>query len=110
MGLSNSACRAHEDAALADLPGVEFQHDVHLAVPTWTALTAVSERLSGAGADVLALQVARSDGGFDVRCRLKQVSAQSARDLVNTLLDDGLAERGSIEHLVLAKRGAEAAR
>jgi hypothetical protein len=109
MGLSNSACRASEDAALADLPGVEFQHDVHLAVRDWTAWTAVSERLSCAGADVLALQVARSGGGFDVRCRLKQVSAQSARDLLNTLLDDGLADRGSIEHLVLPKRATEAA-
>ncbi|WP_158766907.1 hypothetical protein [Terricaulis silvestris] len=58
---------------------------------------------------MLALQLARSDGGFDVRCRLKQVSAQSARDLLNTLLDDGLAERGSIEHLVLAKRDVAAA-
>lgn len=110
MGLSNSACRAQEDSALADLPGVEFQHDLRLAVRNWAAWTAVSERFSGAGADVLALQVARSDGGFDVRCRLKQVSAQSARDLLNTLLDDGLAHRGSIEHLVLPKRAAEAAR
>lgn len=110
MGLSNSACRASEDAALADLPGVEFQHDVHLAVRDWTVWAAVSERLSCAGADVHALQVTRSGGGFELRCRLKQVSAQSARDLVNTLLDEGIAERGSIEHLVLAKRGAEAAR
>ena len=110
MRASRNACRANEDAALADLSGVEFQHDVHLAVRDWTALTAVSERLSRAGADVLALQVARSGGGFDVRCRLKQVSAQSARDLLNTLLDDGIAERGSIEHLVLAKSAVEAAR
>lgn len=110
MRASRNACRANEDAALADLSGVELEHDVHLAVRDWTAWTTVSERLSGVGADVLALQVARSDGGLDVRCRLKQVSAQSARDLVNTLLDDGVAERGSIEHLVLAKRGAEAAR
>jgi hypothetical protein len=110
MGLSNSACRASEDAALADLQGVEFQHDVHLAVRDWAAWTTVSERFSCAGVDVLALQLARSGGGFDVRCRLKQVSAQSARDLVNALLDDGVAQRGSIEHLVLAKRGAEATR
>ena len=110
MSALRNACRTNEDAALADLSGVEFQHDVHLAIRDWTAWTAVSERLSGAGADVLALQLARSDGGFDVRCRLKQVSAQSARDLLNTLLDDGIAERGSIEHLVLAKRVAEAAR
>ena len=110
MAVLKSASRKNEDAALADLPGVEFQHDVHLAVRDWSAWTAVSERLSGVGADVLALQVARNDGGFDVRCRLKRVSAHSARALLDELLNDGIADRGSIEHLVLAKRGAEAAR
>jgi hypothetical protein len=109
MGASKNACQASEDAAFAGLQGVEFQHDVHLTVRDWTAWTAVSERLFSAGADVHALQLSRSNGGFDVRCRLKQVSAQSARDLLNALLDDGVAERGAIEHLVLPTRGAGAA-
>jgi hypothetical protein len=106
MGVSVNACGASEDAALADLPGVEFQHDVHLSVRDWSAWTAVSDRLSLAGADVHALQLARSDGGFDVRCRLKQVSAEAARALLNALLNEGIAERGNIEHLVLAKGSA----
>jgi hypothetical protein len=103
MGASRNACKTSEDAALADLPGVEFQHDVHLAVRDWAAWTAVSERLSLAGADVHTLQLARSEGGFDVRCRLKRVSAASARALLDALLDEGVAERGNVEHLVLAK-------
>lgn len=106
MGLSKSACRASEDAALADLKGVEFQHDVRLAVRDWSAWTLVSERFSSAGADIHALQLARSDAGFDVRCRLKQVSAGSARALLDALLNDGIAERGTVEHLVLAKESA----
>lgn len=107
MGFSKNACRAREDAALADLPGVEFQHDVHLAVRDWSAWTAVSERLSSAGADVHALNLARSGGGFDVRCRLKRVSAESARALIDALLNEGIAERGNVEHLVLAKGSAQ---
>lgn len=104
MGASKNALHDRQDAALADLPGVEFQHDVSLAVRDWSAWTAVSERFSALGADVQALQVARSDGGFDVRCRLKRVSAQSARALLDGLLSEGIAERGNVEHLVLAKR------
>jgi hypothetical protein len=110
MSASRNACRTSEAAALADLSGVEFQHDVHLALRDWRGWTTVSERFSCAGVDVVAVQLARSGGGFDVRCRLTQVSAQSARELINTLLDDGIAERGSIEHLVLAKRSVEAPR
>lgn len=103
-----NACAAREDAALGDLRGVEIQHDLHLAVRDWNAWTAVSERLSSAGADIHALQLARNDRGFSVRCRLTRVSPEAVRALTTALLDEGIAERGEVEHLVLAKAGRNA--
>jgi len=95
-------CRAGEGAAFADLLGVDFQHDLQLTIRDWTVWADISERLSTAGADVRALQLSRSDGGFHVQCRVKRVSEASVRGLVDALLDDGVAVRASVEHLVLA--------
>jgi hypothetical protein len=89
-----------------DLPGVEFQHDVYLEIRDWTAWSAISERLTAAGADIHALQLQRRDGGFELRCRLKRVSETAARALIQALLDEGVADRGEVEHLILTAEGA----
>jgi hypothetical protein len=52
------------------------------------------------------MRLTRAGTGFDLRCRLKRVTAEAARTLVAGLLDDGVAERGGVEHLVLGARGA----
>lgn len=106
MGALQNAYKESDDAALANLAGVELQHDLHLSIRDWTAWVSVSDRLAAAGADVHALQLARGDGGFHVRCRLKKVSAQSARTLFNDFFDAGIAQSGNIEHLMLVKSGA----
>ncbi|WP_395648270.1 hypothetical protein [Terricaulis sp.] len=93
-------------APLTDLAGVELQHDLHLAIRDWTAWSAISDRLSAAGADIYALQLFRGAGGFNVRCRLERVSDVVARTLIDTLLRDGIVERGDVEHLLLATRDA----
>lgn len=103
MGALQNTCQANADAALADLAGVEFHHDLRLAVPDWAAWSDISKRLHAAGADIQALYLARSEHGFSVRCRLRHVSEAVARTLVRGWLDEGLAQRGDVEHLVLAR-------
>ncbi|MEZ6022122.1 MAG: hypothetical protein R3C16_01620 [Hyphomonadaceae bacterium] len=111
MGALKNACQESGDAALASLAGVELQHDLHLSIPDWTAWESISNRVAAIGADVHALQLAaQGDGGFQVRCRLKKVSAQMARALLGDLLDEGLAAQGKIEHLMLVKHGTGAGR
>jgi hypothetical protein len=109
MGVCESLDRAGPPA-LTDLAGVQLQHDLHLAVRDWTAWSAISERLSAAGADVFALQLGRSEGGFSVRCRVEGVSEAFARTLIETLVAEGVAQRGDVEHLLLTSRAAGAAR
>jgi hypothetical protein len=108
MADCESARSAHEGKALEELRGVEIEHELHLVVRDWLAWTAVSERLSLAGADIHTLHLARNDRGFSVCCRLKRVSPEAARALTTALLNEGIAERGEIEHLVLAKAGRNA--
>lgn len=105
MGLCTDTPRALEPT-LNDLAGVEFQHDLHLVVRDWAAWTAVSERLARAGANIHALRIARGGDEYNVHCRLEQISAEEARDLTSAFLDEGVAERGNVEHLVVAKRYA----
>jgi hypothetical protein len=106
MGAVEDAYEANANTAFADLAGVELQHDLNLAIEKWTDWSAIAERVSALGAEVHALQLARADGGFSVRCRLKRVSADAARALTYSLLDEGVAVRGSVEHLVLTARAA----
>lgn len=84
------------------LAGLELQHDLYLALPDWRAWEAVSGRLTSAGAELQSLQISRQGEGFSARCRLKQLSSEAARGLSDRLLDDGLAQRASVEHLMLA--------
>lgn len=92
------------------LAGLDQEHDLHLALADWASWASVTELLQGAGADVQSLQLARSGATFSVRCRLRQLTAERARELTDTLLDTGLAQRASVEHLVMAKRAAGAGR
>jgi hypothetical protein len=97
----------HEFGALA---GLELQHDLYLTLTDWTAWDAVSSRLAEAGAELQSLQLSRQGGGFSVRCRLKRLSSEAARGLSGGLLDAGLAQQASVEHLMLAKDGEGARR
>jgi hypothetical protein len=105
MGLGTEARKAE----LGDLAGVALQHDLHLVVRDWGAWNTIAERLSRAGADVHALHVARHEAEYSVRCRLERISAEAARRLTRDLLDAGIADRGNVEHLVLAKPYAKSA-
>ena len=105
MAVCASACRSEEDA-LAELIGVDFQHDLQLTLPDLAAWSRISDRLLHAGAEVHSMRLTRAGTGFDLRCRLKRVTAEAARTLVAGLLDDGVAERGGVEHLVLGAQGA----
>ncbi len=104
MDVCESPVRASEDRGLGELAGFEFQHDLSFSIPDWTAWTVISERIAAVGANIHALQLTRRDEGFSVRCRLERASAEAARALVAGLLDDGLADRGDVEHIVFAKR------
>lgn len=106
MGAFQNACRATDDGAFADLAGVELQHDLHLSVRKWTDWSVIAERVAIAGGEVHALQLARAGDVFSVRCRLKRISADAARSLIDGLLDERLAERATVEHLVLSVAAA----
>lgn len=100
------ACQdAHEasaEVALDDLPGVEIQHDLFLALPDLTAWSAIAARLSAVSAEVRALHIAPDGDGLGLRCRLTRVAPAQVRALVSDLLDTGVVRRGQVEHLLLA--------
>jgi hypothetical protein len=96
MALGNSP---HELSQLADL---DLQHDLLLTLSEQTDWSVIADLLRRAGADVQQLQLTRLDRGVAVRCRLKCISPEGARAFTHALLDNGLAERAHVEHLVLA--------
>lgn len=96
--------RVGEEPALGGLAGLDLQHDLHLSVSDWTSWTSVTSLLHSLGAEVLSLQLGRMEGGFSLRCRLRRLSAEAARGLIGTLLDSGVADRASVEHLMLSKK------
>lgn len=108
MGLCTGARETNVDLALDDLTGVCFQHDLHLVVRDWASWTAIAARLAQAGANIQALHVARRAQEYSVFCRLERISDAAARQLTAAFVDEGVAERGSVEHLVLAKQYAGA--
>ncbi len=103
---------SREDAAKEDncgaLAGLELQHDLYLTLTDWTAWREISNSLIELGADLQSLQISRQGEGFSARCRLKRLSSDAARALSGRLLDAGVAEQASVEHLMLAKPGAGA--
>lgn len=108
MEVCEPPLRANEDRGLGELAGFNVQHDLSFSIPNWTAWTVISERIASIGANIHALQLTRRDEGFSVRCRLERASSECARALVTGLLDDGLADRADVEHIVFAKRQAGA--
>jgi hypothetical protein len=103
------AARGVEEPQLGGLTGLELQHDLYLAIADVTIWSAVTDLVERAGAQLQSLQLQRQGDGFTARCRLKQLSADSARSLAGALLDSGLARQASVEHLMLARAGAERA-
>lgn len=87
------------------LAGLELQHDLYLTLGDWTSWGEVSSRLIDAGADLQSLQISRQNEAFSVRCRLKGLSSEIARGLSAGLLDQGVAQCASVEHLMLARAG-----
>ncbi len=102
-----SAANDHDLGALA---GLDLQHDFYLTLTDWTVWDAVSNRLVESGAQLQSLQISRQGEGFSARCRLKSLSSEAARGLSGRLLDSGLAQQASVEHLMLARTGEGALR
>ncbi|MEZ5959007.1 MAG: hypothetical protein R3C30_01080 [Hyphomonadaceae bacterium] len=98
-----SVCDVAKVAEVGALSGLELQHDFYLTVGDWSAWHDVSARLVGAGVELHSLQVSRQNGGLSVRCRIKKVSSEGARELSNALLNEGLAQSSTVEHLMLAR-------
>lgn len=88
------------------LSGLELQHDLYLTLGEWTAWNEVSSRLVAAGAELQNLQISRQNEAFSVRCRLKGLSSEAVRGLSGGLLDNGVAQCASVEHLMLARAWA----
>jgi hypothetical protein len=95
---------------LGGLAGLDLQHDLYLTLTDWTVWDAISDRLIEAGADLHSLQISRQGDAFSARCRLKRLSSEAARALTGRLLDGGLVQQASVEHLMLAKANAGAPR
>jgi hypothetical protein len=95
---------------LGGLAGLDLQHDLYLTLTDWTVWDVISDRLIEAGADLHSLQISRQGDAFSARCRLKRLSSEAARALTGRLLDAGLAQQASVEHLMLAKASAGAPR
>ena len=103
--------RPHPNSAEAQaLAGLDVQHDLFLSMSDWSQWGAISPLLQDIGGEVESLNLARHANGYSARCRLRRVSAEAARALTARLLDDGLVERASVEHLVLGAKATGATR
>jgi hypothetical protein len=107
---SASQSDAGSERELGGLAGLDLQHDLYLTLTDWTIWDVISDRLIEAGADLHSLQISRQGDAFSARCRLKRLSSEAARALTGRLLDAGLAQQASVEHLMLAKANAGAPR
>jgi hypothetical protein len=96
--MNTTAGRRAPEAAL---PGLELQHDFYLLLPNWKSWTAVAEALSAAGGEVLSLQLLRQREGYGGRCRVRSVSSEEARLVSAKLIESGIAQQASVEHLML---------
>jgi len=107
MSVSEADCRKSATSELVGgLAGLELQHDLYLSLPDWRVWEAISGRLTSIGAEVHSLQISKQGDGFTARCRLKRLSSEAARTFSDGLLDDGVAQRASVEHLMLAAGAA----
>ena len=109
-----SVCEPDQRASAAidegAFPGLELQHDLYLTLTDWTVWEHVSSRLVELGAELQSLQIARQGDGFSARGRLKRLSSEAARGLSGGLLDAGVAQQASVEHLMLANPAASGPR
>lgn len=87
------------------LNGLDLQHDVQISLRDWSDWSGVAALVREVGAELHGLQLTRCGEGFSARCRLKDISSDAARALVQTLLTRGLVMRASVEHLMLARGG-----
>ena len=112
MSVCEPVCQidAGSDQEVGALAGLDLQHDLYLTLTDWTVWDAISDRLIEAGAELHSLQISRQGDAFNARCRLKRLSSEAARALTGRLLDAGLAQQASVEHLMLAKSNAGAQR
>ncbi|MBL8538694.1 MAG: hypothetical protein JNM59_14920 [Hyphomonadaceae bacterium] len=83
------------------LAGLALHHDLHLTLTSSDAWAAVTEALSGVGAEVQSLQIMRQGARYAARCRLTRVSAEEARRLSEALIANGVACFASVEHVML---------
>lgn len=104
MGVCEGAVRSDEERALGGLPGLDIEHALHMSIRDPGAWSIISDRISTLGGASLGARLSQLDEGVDVRCRIRGVSERAVRALVAALLDEDLAQRASVEHLVLPKR------
>lgn len=88
------------------LAGLDLQHDFQLCLRDWRDWEAIAAQFGRAGAELSGLSLNRQNGGFSARCRVRNLSSRAARALSQALIGAGLAERASVEHLMLARRDA----
>lgn len=88
------------------LAGLDLQHDLQLCLADWRDWQGIAQFLSDTGAELSGLNLARQEGGFSARCRLRNLSSHDARAVAQALLGQGLARQASVEHLMLARRDA----
>jgi hypothetical protein len=86
------------------LAGLDLQHDLQLNLADWRDWQGIAQYLSDTGAELAGLNIARQDGGFSARCRVRNLTSHGARALAQALLGAGLARQASVEHLMLARR------
>lgn len=97
----NELCRSEGPEAFA---GLDLQHDLQISLRDWRDWDAIAAHLSRAGAELNGLSLSRQEAGFSARARVRNISSQAARTLSQDLIGDGLAERATVEHLMLARR------
>ncbi len=90
-----------DEASLCGLAGLELQHDFYLTLQDARAWSTVADKLDGAGGQLHSLQLHRLADGFSARARVKELSSENARELAALLLENGVAKRASVEHLML---------
>lgn len=98
------ATRAANEGQGPALSGLELFHDVYLVLPSLASWSAVAEELNHAGAELQSVQLLRQGDSYSGRCRLKRVSAEDARGISLRLIETGVAQQSSVEHLMLRQQ------
>lgn len=84
------------------IPGLELSHDLDFVLHDWNSWGAFEGQLTARGGRVHSLTMRRQSTGVLVRCRVRGISANQAREVGAWLGANELAANVSVEHLMLA--------